>query len=437
MALASSRHGSRTGLANRMAVSGFTKKDGGDFCFPSNLKALTPQILTAALCIQHPGVIVESFRVINHAACGDGLASTADRVSLEIAYLPDCDCGLPNRVILKTILLHPYLRFGLPVIFMLSKMLKSIDGIPFLGEVLRPMTFTLVNVYQRYFPHAPPAMYLNEVSFYRDIRPTLDLEAPMGYASMFDSKSGQFGVIMEDLSLKNAHFPNATESTPVATIKNLMSEFAKLHAAFWDSPRFYEDLSWVPLTNRGGMFPVFDAIGLDIIRDQVAKNPFKKNLIAPLNKSVQELWAANWKVQSHLNSKTTTLLHGDTHIGNTYQLADNKTGLLDFQLLVRGHWVHDVAYAMITGLDINDRRNHEKEIIQHYLSELAAHGITPPCFDEAWLSYRQAAIWGLVIGWLITPPANYGEKITSANIFRMVTAMIDLDTLSVIPSVNA
>lgn len=406
-------------------------KAGKDIRFPSNLNALTPQILETALSDLHPGVKVKSFRVVNRARCGDGLASTADRVSLEITYQPGCDCGLPNRVILKTILLHPYLRFGLPVILMLSRVLKAMDGIPLLGKLLRPATFTLVNIYQRYFPHAPPAMYLNEVSFYHDIRPAIDLEAPRGYAGMFDRNSGQFGVIMEDLSLRNAHFPNATENTPVATIKNLLSELAKLHAAFWDSPRFEKDLAWVPMTNRGGMFPVFDTIGLDIIRDQVEKNPFKKNLIAPLGKSVEELWAANWKVQAHFNSQTTTLLHGDTHIGNTYQLADNETGLLDFQLMVRGHWAHDITYAIITGLDVEERRTHEKEIIRHYLSELATHGITPPPFDEAWLCYRQGAIWGLVIGWLITPPVNYGEKITSSNIYRMVTAMQDLETLSV------
>lgn len=38
-------------------------------------------------------------------------------------------------------------------------------------------------------------------------------------------------------------------------------------------------------------------------------------------------------------------------------------------------------------------------------------------------------IWGLVIGWLITPPQNYGVPITRANIAKMVQAMLDLDTL--------
>ena len=52
----------------------------------------------------------------------------------------------------------------------------------------------------------------------------------------------------------------------------------------------------------------------------------------------------------------------------------------------------------------------------------------PPEPNEAWLRYRQSAIWGLVIGWLITPTENYGEEITAANISRLVTAVQDLET---------
>jgi len=37
-------------------------------------------------------------------------------------------------------------------------------------------------------------------------------------------------------------------------------------------------------------------------------------------------------------------------------------------------------------------------------------------------------IWGLVIGWLITPPVNYGTAITATNIARLVTAAEDLES---------
>jgi aminoglycoside phosphotransferase (APT) family kinase protein len=183
------------------------------------------------------------------------------------------------------------------------------------------------------------------------------------------------------------------------------------------------------------MYPVFDAIGLNIIRDQVAKNTFKQQLIAPLNRSVDELWQVMWKSQHIIYQQPHTVLHGDTHIANTYVLPGNEGGLLDWQLIVRGPWCHDIAYLMITGLDIETRRIHEKSLLNLYRETLLEKGVkNVPNEDEAYLLYRQSAIWGLVIGWLITPPQNYGEAITSANIHKMVTAMVDLDTLGSLQS---
>lgn len=86
---------------------------------------------------------------------------------------------------------------------------------------------------------------------------------------------------------------------------------------------------------------------------------------------------------------------------------------------------------MTTGLSSEERRQHERDLLRFYLEELRRQGVQdPPDSNEAWLRYRQAAIWGLVIGWLITPTENYGEAITAANISRLVTAVQDLETLA-------
>jgi len=85
---------------------------------------------------------------------------------------------------------------------------------------------------------------------------------------------------------------------------------------------------------------------------------------------------------------------------------------------------------MTTGLSTDDRRRNERDLLAFYLEELRRHGVqSPPSPEEAWLRYRQAAIWGLVIGWLITPTENYGEEITAANLSRLVAAVQDLETL--------
>jgi hypothetical protein len=353
--------------------------------FPSSVHELSSELLTEVLAETRPGVVVENVSIIETAECGDGFASTADRVALGLDYAEGCDAGLPRRMLLKTMLARP---------------------------------------------HAPEAMYSNEVRFYRDVRPTLEIEAPAVYASLFDPETGQFGVIMEDLKQRGARFPNATTPVSVDEVRGLVETLADLHSAFWQSARFDEDLSWLATPCSGGMYPIFKGFGFELISDQLEKNAFKRELIAPLGHTFEQLWHKLWKLQAILDDEPCTLLHGDPHIANTYLLPDTRGGLLDWQLMVRGRYAHDLTYLLVTGLDTELRRMHERELIAHYLECLRSGGVSnAPDMNAAWALHRQTVLWGLVIGWLITPPVNYGEEITRANLERLVAAAEDLETL--------
>ena len=79
------------------------------------------------------------------------------------------------------------------------------------------------------------------------------------------------------------------------------------------------------------------------------------------------------------------------------------------------------------------RQDHQTELVRFYLEALKELGVdSVPSFDEAWLLCRKASLWGLVIGWLICPPANYGEEVTAKNIERTALAVADLDALAAI-----
>lgn len=363
-----------------------------DVVFPSEISELTPDVLGAALAGHTPGVAVDGVEIVAAKRCGDGVASTADRVVLDLSYAEGTGGDLPRRLLLKTMLATP---------------------------------------------HAPAAMYENEVRFYREVRPELDIEAPSAFASHFDDASGRFGLLLEDLTARDARFPCAIEPVSLDEVRSILSHLATLHARFWDSPRFDDDLAWVATPMSGGMFDVFDLIGLELIEDQVARHPFKQELIAPLGRTLPELWELLWLVQRQHCSVPTTLLHGDTHLGNTYLLPGGRGGLLDWQLMMRGCWAHDVVYLMVTALAPEVRRTHERELLGGYLAQLRAGGVhDAPTTDEAFERCRTAALWGLVIGWLICPPENYGQAITEANITRTVTAVRDYDTIATIEEWN-
>lgn len=350
--------------------------------FPSTVDDITPELLTAVLAARRPGVEVSGVRVLATAQHGEGHASTADRVILALDYTPGRDGGLPSQMLVKT----------------------------FLGR-----------------PHAPAIMYRTEVRFYRDIRPELGIEAPRAFGGVADEATGQFGLLMEDLTLRGARFPNALTSVGLETITHLVETLAELHARFWASPRFRSDLDWLATPRTGGMADVFRTFGLELIRKQLEFD-FKAELLRPLDRPLERLWDDLWQLQAILDTEPATLLHGDPHIGNTYTLPDGRGGLLDWQLMIRGRWAHDLTYLIVTGLTPEDRRAHERSILSHYLDALGRRGVDVPEAEEAWLLYRQSVVWGLVIGWLITPPRNYGEAITTANLTRLVTAAQDLET---------
>src|SRR3546814_1001777 len=82
-----------------------------------------------------------------------------------------------------------------------------------------------------------------------------------------------------------------------------------------------------------------------------------------------------------------------------FRSPDGRSVLLDWQLVVRGHHMHDVSYIVTTALSIGDRRNHERDLLAYYLDRLKAHGVAAaPDFEESWTEYKRCLVWGVYIG---------------------------------------
>ena len=131
-----------------------------------------------------------------------------------------------------------------------------------------------------------------------------------------------------------------------------------------------------------------------------------------------------------------TLLHGDSHIGNTYPTASGRMGFTDWQIVLRGSWAYDVAYTITSGLDTDDRRAWEHELLAFYLERLAATvGDRAPDFDSALLAYRQQAlypyfIWLATIGRSPIQPKYQPDEVSRGIIGRTARAVQeDLDVL--------
>ena len=65
------------------------------------------------------------------------------------------------------------------------------------------------------------------------------------------------------------------------------------------------------------------------------------------------------------------MLHGDSHPGNTY-FRDGRAGLLDWQVVRRGHPSRDLTYTLVLGMPTADRRAAERDLLDVYRKALVS-----------------------------------------------------------------
>jgi aminoglycoside phosphotransferase (APT) family kinase protein len=348
---------------------------------PTRTEHVTAEWLTAFLAPRHPGVLVEDLEILGSTQ------GAATRLRLRPRYAEGRDGGLPPVLFLKTSLTR--------------RMLVS-----------------------------DPHMYVTEVRFYERIRPGLDCESPAVYAYGLDEETSRFAVIIEDLSLRGARFPSALTPLAADAVAPLMTTLARLHAANWGRPDLEAEFDWLETSTKGRTAQWWTAGGRDAFEFEL-QTAYKGEALGRLGHSIDRLFAALARLQEDNDAGLRTVVHGDTHIGNCYLLPDGTGGLLDWQLMRIANWANDVAYTLMTALDVEDRRKAEPDLLHHYLDELARRGVQPPGWDDAWALYRAQMVWG-VVAWMVTPTAMYSVELLDSLIHRCVTAVEDLDSYAVL-----
>jgi hypothetical protein len=351
---------------------------------------ITPEYVNSLIAEVDPSIRVETLRTAGSKEYGEQFVSTSGRAVLDVRYSPGSPAGLPERLVLK-----------------ITRAAEK-SMVPF--DIIAPF-------------------YLNEVNFYKRIRPELELETPRCFGADFDHENmACFAILLEDVTLRGAEFLNVTKAVTVENMRQLLATQARLHAHFWLSPRLLEggDLEWVETQVDGKVANLNMNLATPIIQNEIDTVQHKRELLQMLRTTGPKLRAGTLALHRHQQKLPFTLVEGDMHLGNTYRLPDGTGGLADWQLMTRSHHMHDVNYIITTGLTIEDRRDHEQELLRYYLDCLGtAGGFIPPSFEQTWPDYCRCLVWGVYIGWLTCPVVNYGWQINVINHLRLVTAYQD------------
>ena len=115
-----------------------------------------------------------------------------------------------------------------------------------------------------------------------------------------------------------------------------------------------------------------------------------------------------------------TLLHGDSHLGNTFSYPDGRAGFFDWQVICRGHGLREVAYFFLTAADVAMREAHERDIVNLYVDELERRGIAIDR-KKAWIDYCLFALDRLDAGIMTTMRGGYGHAASAQQRGRATT----------------
>jgi hypothetical protein len=251
----------------------------------------------------------------------------------------------------------------------------------------------------------------------------LPARRPPVYAVGVDRRRLNSIVVMRDVAADGARTNIATTPLTVDEVSDGLTELARLHRRYWNN--IPAELGFLSPWRIQHGWTLLMLIGGVKGPPRLRRNGDLDVLPEPLRRPDRCLWLAR-RCAEVFRSGPQTLLHGDTHVGNTYTLPDGSLGFLDWQLVRTGNWSYDVGYFVTSALTEADRRTHERDLLDHYLAELGA----PLTREDAWLSYRRGLGYGIT-AWLPTyASVDYqSDAVCLTLLRRFAAAVTDHDTL--------
>jgi hypothetical protein len=339
--------------------------------FPRRVSDLTAEALSAVM-----GRRVESVTVI------DGEAGTSSRARLRLTG-PD----VPMSVFVK-----------LPAATAATRMLGELAR---LGET--------------------------EARFYGQLAPRLGDGIPTSYGAAYDSLTGRYVIVLEDMAAGPCQFADTLNPLSVDQMASLVETLAGLHGTFWgqlpESSGGAGEFGWLLAPSKDSasvLTPSLMRMSARKLADRTA---------IPIE-SGRFIWDNYQAANAVVDAGTHTVLHGDSHPGNTY-FRDGRAGLLDWQVVRRGHPSRDLAYTLVLGLPTDERRASERDLLDVYAKALASSGGPDFDRDELWTRYRQAVTYAYV-----SPLTTAGlggmqtEAVAFEGLARAVAALEDLETVA-------
>lgn len=292
------------------------------------------------------------------------------------------------------------------------------------------------------FPSADPVskatgagigLYLKEVRFYQEIAPTVDIRTPRPYFAEIDLATHDFTLLLEDMG--PARGGDQIAGCSVADAEVAIDQAAALHGPRWADPKLAE-IDWMGGGGDRKAMSEFLVTGfpgyLAMFRERY------EDVLEPEYMAVCQRFAD--LVANYYDPPPTpaTVHHLDFRLDNI--LFEPQGGrwpmaMLDWQSVAAGAGVLDVAYFIGAGLSIEDRRMHERALLERWLEALKSYGVRDYGWDEAWRDYRHHMLQGVftaIFASVGTKRTDRGDDMFMTMARRHCAHALDLEALDLL-----
>jgi hypothetical protein len=228
--------------------------------------------------------------------------------------------------------------------------------------------------------------YDREIAFYSSVAPASPLRTPRAHVAAITEGTTDFVLVLEDL----AHLDGADHLSGLTfeRAEYVIDELARFHAWGWGlTPEAARHGAFVAIDSPEtiGLYTMGVGAGWEVYREHGRAVP-PPGLTAVVENFADRLPAMVWSLV-----EPTTLLNGDLRADNLFFNAAQLPTVVDFQLIMRGAGIWDVAYLVGQGLTVEERAGREYQLVQRYVDELNTAGVSYE-IDDAWRQFRTAVV---------------------------------------------
>jgi aminoglycoside phosphotransferase (APT) family kinase protein len=235
--------------------------------------------------------------------------------------------------------------------------------------------------------------YRNEIRFYAELAASLSVVVPTSFHAAIDADQTEFVLLMEDLAPARVQDQLIGCSADDAAL--VVEQLAALHADSWRRPELAE-LAWLQGTSAS-----FSHVTDNFAATVEAFPGMFGNLVPDEDLAEARRLLPHVDAWKRAFTRPQCLWHSDLRADNLlFEARDGElpVALLDWQGVGYARGTIDLSYFLGTSLTVEDRRVHERGLVQHYHDVLTGHGVAGFSADQCWDDYRMLAIHTLQVG---------------------------------------